>query len=95
MLLSVIIVHYRVPLYLEQCVCSLEEALAGMEAEIIVVNNHSNSLQSSSPISREGAEVRWIDSGGNIGFAAACNLGWKQAYGKYILLNFLILILII
>lgn len=85
MVLSVIIVHYRVPLYLEQCVYSLEEALSGIEAEIIVINNHSNTLQSSLPIIRERAVVRWIDSGGNIGFAAACNLGWKQAHGKYIL----------
>ena len=84
MLLSVIIVHYRVPLYLAQCLYSLEVALAGKEAEIIVVDNDSQPNDTISLINRF-TQVRWIAPGENIGFAAACNLGWKQSCGQYIL----------
>lgn len=84
MLLSVIIVHYRVPLYLAQCLYSLEVALAGKEAEIIVVDNDSQPNDTISLINRF-TQVRWIALGENIGFAAACNLGWKQSSGQYIL----------
>jgi len=84
MLLSVIIVHYRVPLYLAQCLYSLEVALAGKEAEIIVVDNDSQPDQTIQLINRF-KQVRWIAPGENIGFAAACNLGWKQTSGEYVL----------
>lgn len=84
MLLSVIIVHYRVPLYLAQCLYSLEVALAGKEAEIIVVDNDSQPDQTIQLINRF-KQVRWIAPGENIGFAAACNLGWKQSSGEYVL----------
>ena len=84
MLLSVIIVHYRVPLYLAQCLYSLEAALAGKEAEIIVVDNDSHPNYTF-PLINRFTQVRWIAPGENIGFAAACNLGWKQSSGQYIL----------
>jgi GT2 family glycosyltransferase len=84
MLLSVIIVHYRVPLYLAQCLYSLEVALAGKEAEIIVVDNDSQPKYTI-PLINRFTQVRWIAPGENIGFAAACNLGWKQSSGQYIL----------
>ena len=84
MLLSVIIVHYRVPLYLAQCLYSLEVALAGKEAEIIVVDNDSQPKYTI-PLINRFKQVRWIAPGENIGFAAACNLGWKQTSGEYVL----------
>jgi GT2 family glycosyltransferase len=84
MLLSVIIVHYRVPLYLGQCLCSLEVALAGKESEIIVVDNDSDS-QFIIPLKNRFKQVRWIAPGENIGFAAASNLGWSQSSGQNIL----------
>ena len=39
--LSVIIVNYNVKYFLEQCLCSVLKATRGMEAEILVVDNHS------------------------------------------------------
>jgi GT2 family glycosyltransferase len=59
-------------------------ALAGKEAEIIVVDNDSQPDQTIQLINRF-KQVRWIAPGENIGFAAACNLGWKQSYGEYVL----------
>ncbi|TAD89761.1 MAG: hypothetical protein EAY75_04845, partial [Bacteroidetes bacterium] len=39
MLLSIIIVNYRVRFFLEQCLHSVQQATAGMAAQIIVVDN--------------------------------------------------------
>ena len=41
MKLSIIIVNYNVKYFLEQCLCSVRAAIAGMEAEVLVVDNHS------------------------------------------------------
>ena len=41
MQLSVIIVNYNVKHFLEQCLCSVQKAIAGMQAEIIVIDNNS------------------------------------------------------
>lgn len=84
MLLSVIIVHYRVPYFLEQCICSLETALSGLEAEIVVVDNDESSAYSTSII-QSTIPLKRIVPEKNIGFAAACNLGWRGASGKQIL----------
>lgn len=85
MLLSVIIVHFRVPQFLEQCICSLETALIGLEAEVIVVDNDDVSGDTASIID-SSIPVKWMAAEKNIGFAAACNLGWSSAAGKWVLL---------
>lgn len=85
MLLSVIIVHYRVPHFLEQCICALEVALSGLDAEIIVVDNDDSNANTASVI-HSSIPIRWIVPEKNIGFAAACNLGWKRAAGAWVLL---------
>src|SRR5258708_9983907 len=41
MILSVIIVNYRVQYFLELCLHSVRKALQGLETEILVVDNHS------------------------------------------------------
>ena len=40
--LSVIIVNYKVPFFLEQCLLSVQVALKNISSEIIVVDNNSN-----------------------------------------------------
>ena len=84
MLLSVIIVHYRVPNFLEQCICSLETALNGLEAEIVVVDNDDS--KSKTPEIKTALPVKRINTNKNMGFAAACNMGWRVAAGKWVLL---------
>jgi len=85
MLLSVIIVHYRVPHFLEQCICALEAALSGLDAEVIVVDNDDSNTKPASII-HTAIPIKRIVPEKNIGFAAACNLGWKQAAGTWVLL---------
>jgi N-acetylglucosaminyl-diphospho-decaprenol L-rhamnosyltransferase len=84
MLLSVIIVNYRVPYFLELCLHSVRRALEGLDAEIIVVDNHSgdgsvNLLRPLFP------EVKWIVNTENAGFARANNQALRQSNGDNLL----------
>lgn len=82
--LSVIIVNYNVKLFLEQCLYSVREAIKGITAEIIVVDNNSadNSLEYLSP---KFPEIIFIANKENTGFAKGCNRGLQSAKGRYIL----------
>jgi GT2 family glycosyltransferase len=82
--LSVIIVNYNVKHFLEQCLCSVQKAIAGMPAEIMVVDNGSadNSIDYLQP---KFPAFQFIVSKENLGFAKGCNVGLKAAAGKYIL----------
>ena len=85
MRLSVIIVSYNVRHYLEQCLDSLLKALRGIEAELIVVDNHSRDdtvrcLHARYPM------VSVVESNHNLGFSRANNIGIRQSTGEYVLL---------
>ena len=90
MLLSVIIVNYNVKHFLEQCLCSVQKAVAGplnsagSSAEIIVIDNNSadNSISYLQPLF---PNIRFLSNPENLGFARACNQGIKLARGKYVL----------
>jgi GT2 family glycosyltransferase len=84
MRLSVIIVNYNVKHFLEQCLYSVHRAIQGLQAEIIVVDNHSddNSLTYLQP---KFSEVKFLANQENLGFSKACNQGLELSTGKYIL----------
>jgi O-antigen biosynthesis protein len=83
MKLSVIIVNYNVKHFLEQCLCSVQKAIGGIPAEIIVVDNCSedNSLDYLKP---RFPAVQFIANTQNLGFAKGCNIGLKAATGNFI-----------
>jgi GT2 family glycosyltransferase len=83
-LLSVIIVNYNVKYFLEQCLHSVQKAIAGIPGEIIVVDNHSTdgSLAYLLPLF---PSVQFIANAGNPGFSKANNQGWRMAKGDHIL----------
>ncbi len=84
-LISIIIVHYKVPECLREAIHSIYQADLHEKTEIIVVDNASN--DNSSQITKtEFPDVTWIQLKQNIGFGKACNIGAKHASGKYILL---------
>jgi O-antigen biosynthesis protein len=82
--ISVIIVNYNVKHFLEQCLFSVQKGLAGLEGEIIVVDNHSsdNSIEW---LQSKFDGVHFIRNNENLGFARACNQGWRLARGEYVL----------
>lgn len=85
MQLSIIIVNYRVPFFLEQCLLSVQKSMKGISTEIWVVDNNSKDgsveyLRSRFP------EVNYIANDENLGFSKANNQAIKQSSGKYVLL---------
>ncbi len=84
MILSVIIVNYRVRYFLELCLHSVERAIQGYDAEILVVDNHSadGSVAYLRPLF---PRVKFIVNTENLGFARANNQALAQAGGEYIL----------
>ena len=85
MKLSIIIVNYNVKYYLEQCLLSVERAIEDIEAEVIVVDNHSKD-GSVEYIEQHFPWVTCISSLHNLGFARANNLAIKQSNSEYVLL---------
>lgn len=84
MQLSVIIVNYNVKYFLEQCLCSVQKAVQGLNAEIVVVDNASTDGSKEYLASRFAA-VQFIWSNENLGFAKANNLALQKAKGEFVL----------
>lgn len=83
--LTIVIVNYNVKDYLAQCLDSLRLALAGVDAEVVVVDNCSSD-GSVEYISSRYPEVRMIASKENLGFARGNNLAIRQTESEYVLL---------
>jgi len=84
MQLSIIIVNYNSKLLLEQCLISVKKAMTGIDTEIIVVDNNSaDGSKEYLPVKFD--YVKFIFNTENMGFAKACNRGFKSSSGKYIL----------
>ena len=84
MILSVIIVNYRVKHFLELCLHSVQKALRGIDAEVIVVDNDSgdDSVTFLRPLF---PAVTFVVNTVNVGFARANNQALQQARGDYVL----------
>lgn len=82
---SVIIVNYNTCKLLSDCIASIYRHTENVEMEIIVVDNASTD-GSEEYIKNKFASVKWINSGGNLGFGKANNLGARYADGKYLFL---------
>lgn len=83
MQLSVIILNYNVRYFLHHCILSVQKALKGIDAEIIVVDNASSD-DSCSMVKQLFPEIILIENQENIGFPKGNNIGVEQAKGKYI-----------
>jgi GT2 family glycosyltransferase len=75
---SVVIVAYRSGAQLLRCLDALAELDPGVE--VIVVDNGAEGDEIAQAESHEGVQV--VDAGGNVGFAAGCNLGARAATGE-------------
>ncbi len=82
--LSIILVNYKVPDFLEHCLLSIRGASRDIDLEVIVVDNASGdgSVELLSP---RFPEVRFLSSEQNLGFAKASNWGYRESTGSYVL----------
>ena len=87
MSLSIIIVNYRSPAFISNCLESALQFPLAKEFEWIVVDNDSKD-NSKDIITSKFPFVKWIDMGYNAGFARANNEGIRQSkYEVVLLLN--------
>ncbi|HXV19199.1 MAG TPA: glycosyltransferase family 2 protein [Candidatus Omnitrophota bacterium] len=83
--LSIIVVNYETPDYTLQCLRSIEENKPACAYEVIVIDNGSS--DGSLEMIRSGMpSAICIETGANLGFARANNLGISNARGEFILL---------
>jgi len=85
MKLSIVIVNYNVSYFLEQCLFSVEKAIAGIESEVWVVDNASVDT-SVAMVKDKFPWVKLIESKENLGFSKGNNLAIEKCLGQYILL---------
>lgn len=85
MRLSVIIVSYNVYPFLDNCLRSVQQALAGIDGEIIVVDNASVDRTPQLVLDHFPA-VKLIANSENTGFARANNQGLEESNGEFVVL---------
>ncbi|GAB3955708.1 glycosyltransferase family 2 protein [Spirosoma harenae] len=83
--LSIIIVNYKTPQLILNCLASVYAYTQGVRFEVLVVDNQSND-DSQAIIQGTYSDVRWLQTGYNAGFSRANNVGIREARGRYILL---------
>lgn len=93
LLLSVVIINFRTPDFIIECLLSLLPELEQMAARVVVVDNHSGDdspalIKAWLADHDKGSRVLFIESDTNAGFSAGNNLGVKaQDAAYYLLLN--------
>lgn len=78
---SVIIINYKTPQLVIDCLKSIKDLTHDLSYEVIVIDNDSGD-DSLSKISAAHPWARYIQSESNLGFGRANNLGVKYASGK-------------
>ncbi len=83
MKLSVVILNYNVRYFLEQCILSVQKAIADLDAEIIVIDNDSKD-DSCEMVKMNFPNIILIENKENVGFSKANNQAVAIAKGKYV-----------
>lgn len=82
--LSIIIVNYKTASLVINCINSIYHTIQSVLYEIIVIDNNSED-EIVTLLAENYKDVIFVQSGCNVGFGAANNIGFKQAKGKYLL----------
>jgi len=82
---SIIILNYNVKYFVDACLQSVQKAIAGKDAEIIVADNYSTD-GSQAYLKGKYDAVKFLWFSENYGFAKAYNKAVAQAKGEYILI---------
>lgn len=83
MKLSIIILNYNVRYFLEQSILSVERALHGIDAEIIVADNDSKD-DSCDMVKQRFPHITLLENKENLGFSKANNRAVAVAKGEYV-----------
>ncbi|MDP3920808.1 MAG: glycosyltransferase family 2 protein [Candidatus Omnitrophota bacterium] len=83
--LSIVLVHFKTVSLTLTCIESIYTHAPDCSFEIIVVDNGSND-DIEAVISDRYPEVRFIESGDNLGFTRGNNLGIHNSHGEYVVL---------
>jgi GT2 family glycosyltransferase len=83
--LSILIVNFRTPALVIDCLQTVQREDTGIQYEVIVIDNASGD-DSETLIRKAFPDIRWIQMGYNAGFARANNEGIRQSNGKAVLL---------
>ena len=83
--LTVVVPSYNTRDLMEQTLRTVLEASAGLEVEVIVVDNASRD-GSAEMVERKFPEIGLIRNDRNLGFAAANNIAFRRSRGRYVLL---------
>lgn len=81
---SIIIVNYNTKELTKSCIDSIFEKTIGVTFEVILVDNASK--DGSVEFFKKDDRIRFVESGYNLGFGKANNLGAQNAEGKYLFL---------
>jgi O-antigen biosynthesis protein len=84
-LISIVIVNYKVPYCLIEALHSLRLAELYDRCEVIIIDNASGD-GSREIVASKFQEAQWIQLKTNVGFGKACNIGVEAARGEYLLL---------
>lgn len=82
--ISVIIVNYNTKEITKQCLDSIYKWTKDVDFEVIVVDNAS--CDGSQSMLESYPKIKYLQSGANLGFGKANNLGFQHSKGRYILL---------
>ncbi|MBE9465710.1 glycosyltransferase family 2 protein [Dyadobacter subterraneus] len=82
---SIIIINYRTPQLIINCLTSIYQYTYGVKFEIIVVDNDPEN-GGKNIVLEKYPEINWIDMEYNSGFGRANNAGMKAAKGRYFLI---------
>ncbi len=81
--LSIVIVNYKSDAYVFDCIRSLQAVRQGFRSECIILDN---SVEDTGTRSWDDlGDVRVITPERNLGYAGACNRGFNESTGRYIL----------
>lgn len=83
--LSIAIPSWNTKALLDQCLESVYKTSAGLDFEIIIVDNASSD-GSPDLVSSKYPQIKLVRNRMNLGFAAACNIAFKHSIGRYFLL---------